>query len=151
MRRLTRELEYPGPIGSDGRQSSTRLSAGELGLLCTLGPGSARRRVSGVTVRRRELTECPRLMEGVDSSATESMVFVDSSSVGAGRGDVRAVVVDRGAGDMVVPRDEDPSEVGSSTTTMRSTLVDSESSMAPEPIAGGRLDIAGAYDSSGDC
>jgi hypothetical protein len=50
-----------------------------------------------------------------------SVFLVDPSSIGTGRGDVRAVVVDLSAGDIVVPLDEGSIEAGSSTMIMCST------------------------------
>lgn len=65
----------------------------------------------------------------------DSVFFAESSSIEGGSGDVRAVVVDRGAGDIVVPRDEGSTDVASPITATRSMSVVTESPMASDPSA----------------
>jgi hypothetical protein len=79
-----------------------------------------------------------------------SVFFVGSSSTGGGSGDVRAVAVDWGAGDMVVPLEEGSTEVGSSITSIVPATVVSEWPIATDSRAGLWLDVAAAYDSAVD-
>lgn len=65
-----------------------------------------------------------------------SVFLVDPSSIATGRGDVRAVVVDLGAGDIVVPLDEDSIEAGSSTITICSASAVAEPPMCSDSSAG---------------
>jgi hypothetical protein len=75
-----------------------------------------------VLALRRRLAGCSRLM--VESGASTGICFGISSSIEGAMGDVRAVAIDCGAGDIVVPLEEASIEVCSSTSMSLSVRTD---------------------------